>query len=120
MFCSKCRSEYKKGFTECPDCKVPLVSELPPNPKPKYVDFEEVLSTFNPADIAIIKSILDTEELTYFFQGEHFNYVRPLAIPARLMVRKDQVQRAKNLLKDLKIRYMAISLDKNPKENKDS
>ncbi len=35
MFCPKCRDEYREGFTECADCKVPLVLELPPEPKPE-------------------------------------------------------------------------------------
>ena len=29
MFCPQCRVEYREGFTECSDCKVPLVAELP-------------------------------------------------------------------------------------------
>ena len=34
MFCPKCRCEYREGFSECADCKVPLVLELPPEPEP--------------------------------------------------------------------------------------
>ncbi len=30
MFCPKCRTEYKKGFTTCADCGIPLIDELPP------------------------------------------------------------------------------------------
>ena len=29
MFCPNCRCEYRPGFTECADCRVPLVDELP-------------------------------------------------------------------------------------------
>jgi hypothetical protein len=31
MFCPKCKTEYRPGFTHCPDCDVDLVSELPPD-----------------------------------------------------------------------------------------
>jgi len=32
MYCPQCRAEYKARIEECADCKVPLVSELPPKP----------------------------------------------------------------------------------------
>ena len=28
MFCPKCKSEYRQGFTRCSDCDVDLVYEL--------------------------------------------------------------------------------------------
>jgi len=118
MFCPKCRAEYREGFTECADCKVPLVSELPPEPKLEYVEYEEVLSTFNMGDIIIIKTILDKEKLTYYFKGDQHHIMRPLVEPARLMVRKDQVQKAIEILKDLKLSYMAFVIDKDSEENK--
>ncbi len=58
MFCPKCRTDYRKEFTECADCKTPLVSKLPPKLKPEFINFEEILFTYNPGDIAIIKSIM--------------------------------------------------------------
>jgi len=109
MFCPKCRAEYTEGVAECADCNIPLVTELPPEPEPEQMDFEEVLATFNPADIAIIRSLLDGEEVLYFFHGEHFSRWRPLVEPARLMVAKGQVQKAKEILKDLDLTYMGIS-----------
>ena len=70
-------------------------------------DFEEVLTTANPADVAFMKSILDSEQLSYFFDGEHFNQLLPAEIlaPTRLMVRKDHVQKAVDILKGLKLKY---------------
>jgi hypothetical protein len=34
MFCPRCKSEYRPGFSHCPDCDVDLVESLPePNPR---------------------------------------------------------------------------------------
>jgi len=120
MFCPKCRTEYREGFYKCADCDIELVQELPEvpaEPRPEFIDYEEVLATYNPADIAILKSVLESENITYFFKGEHFTYMRPLADPARLMVRKDQVKDASNLLADLKLSFTGINLHKNARED---
>jgi hypothetical protein len=29
MFCPECKAEYREGFTQCADCEVELVAELP-------------------------------------------------------------------------------------------
>jgi len=112
VFCPECRAEYRDGFHVCADCNVELVDELPPLQKPEYIEYEEVLGTYNAADIALLKSILDVEGLTYYFLGEHFMYVRPLADPARLMVKKDEVQKALDAIEGLELSYMAINLSK--------
>ena len=76
------------------------------------MDYKEVLATYNPADIAFLKSVLESEGIQYFFKGEHFMYVRPLADPVRLMVRTDQVAKAADLLKDVNLSVTAINLEK--------
>ena len=108
MFCPKCKAEYVEGIKICADCGVGLVPELAPDDTPEplhWIDFEEVLTTFNAGDIALIKSILDAEDISYYFQGEAFNYVGPLIQAPKLMVQKDQADQAREILKDLELDY---------------
>lgn len=109
VFCPKFKSEYRLGFTRCSDCNVELVSELPEDPEEEFIEYEKVLFSFPPADIAFIKSILDGEDIAHYFLGEQFTYVEPLAVPARLMVEKEQVERVKELLKDANLSIIGIA-----------
>jgi putative signal transducing protein len=113
MFCPACKSEFIEGITKCPVCDIKLIDELPP--EPEFVDYKEILATYNPADVTFLKSLLDSEGISYFFKGEHFMYVRPLADPVRLMVRTDQVSQAIDLLQDVKLSITGINLVKNTK-----
>jgi ribosomal protein S16 len=112
MFCPKCRTEYREGFYVCSDCNSDLVDELPPEQKPEFIEYVEVMGTYNPADVALIKSILDSENITYYFNADHFMQVSPLAEPVRLMVRKDEVEKAKELLQGLNLSIVGIDLRK--------
>ena len=110
MFCPKCKSEFIDGIKECPECMVGLIEELPPKPKlpkPEFVDYEEIPAPLGPAGMSIIKSLLDSEGITYFIKGE--NYQISFATP-KLMVQTDQVEIAKELIKDLKVSCMADNL----------
>ena len=109
MFCPQCRTEYRQGFNVCADCSVELVEVLEPEPPPDYVAFQQILDTYNPADIAILKSILDSEDIIYYFQGDHLT-LRPYGAPARLMVDEQQVTLVKELLKDVTLSYIEPSL----------
>jgi hypothetical protein len=116
MFCPKCRAEYREGFHTCSDCNIELVDELPPIPKPKFINFDEILATYSPADVVFLKSLLESEGIQYFFKGEHFMYMRPLADPVRLMVRQDQVEEAVELIKNVNLSVSGISLSKSPSD----
>jgi hypothetical protein len=90
------------GFTRCSDCDVDLVRELPePSPDKQYIDFRQVLETYNPADVALIKSLLDAEDIAYYFLGEYSAPYMYHAIPLILLVKSDQVELVSTLLKDL-------------------
>jgi hypothetical protein len=101
MVCPHCRSEYEEGTSICSKCGALLSGDVRPEPALDYVGFEEILATFNAVEIAIIKSLLDPEGIDYYFKSEFFNYMEPLAQPAKLMVRKDQADEAREILKEL-------------------
>jgi hypothetical protein len=102
MFCPQCKGEYREGFTECADCQIPLVSELPPsesNDEQKAVDLVEVLSTADPGLISLVKSVLEAEGVPYLAQGEHFSGMHA-TVPVRFLVSREDVTAARDVLKD--------------------
>jgi len=68
MFCPECESEFIEGITRCPVCDIKLIDELPPEPELEFVDYKEILATYNPADFAFLKSLLDSEGITLFLK----------------------------------------------------
>ncbi len=102
MFCPECLTEYREGFSVCADCGTTLVPELPPEPSPETssegADFEEVLGFMDEGVVAIVKSLLDEEGIDYYIVGEFSVSKGP---DQKLMVRKDQAERAREILKDL-------------------
>ena len=110
MFCPTCKAEYRPGFTECADCSVPLVYELPQEQPSENgpvssdldpnADLVAVYSTYNPTDVMMIKSLLDAEEIIYNFQGELFKGSGVFIVPAMLFVTKADAQRVIETLRD--------------------
>ena len=73
--------------------------------KKGFIEYVPILETHNAGDRVFLKSILDAEGITYFIQGE---FVAPYvfnALPMTLMVKKDQVDKAREILKDIKLSY---------------
>ncbi|MFP4171713.1 MAG: hypothetical protein ACLFV4_02275 [Candidatus Hydrogenedentota bacterium] len=100
MYCPKCGSEYVEGITECADCGVPLV-ENPPHLE--YEEYEAILSTYNPGDVATLQSVLDHEGVKYYFDGEQFLHTTPFVQPAQLMVVKEDAEYVRELLKNAEL-----------------
>lgn len=101
--------EYEDWATKCADCDVPLVDKLPDEPPKEYIKYKEILCTFNPSDIAFIKSLFNAYNIRYYIQGEDFIHVRPLVHPAGVMVDETQLEEAKELLKGFKGRFTGLS-----------
>ena len=102
MFCPECRAEYREGFTVCADCGRTLVPELPPEPPTEVpsegADFKEVLGFMDEGVVALVKSLLDEEGIDYYIVGEFSVSKGP---DQKLMVRKDQAKRAREILEGL-------------------
>ena len=108
MFCPKCKCEYRDGFTLCSDCKMQLVENLPseefPSDEFEYLELVTIAATMDFSIIPIVKSILDCGEIRYLIKGEMvrgfavFNNIMEIQVPL------EDVQRAKDLLKDLDIK----------------
>ncbi len=109
MFCPDCGAEYVEGVDECADCRVALVAERPLERATGKPEFEKILTLFNVGDIAVIRSVFDSEKIEYVFDGENFNLVDPMVQPARLFVKASQAQRAKELLKQMTLHYWSVS-----------
>jgi hypothetical protein len=72
VYCPECRTEYREGFTECSDCRVPLLPgsapaeadvEAPFNPD---MDLVVVLETNEPFEVALAKGMLEEAGIPYF------------------------------------------------------
>ena len=103
MFCPKCKTEYRDGFYKCADCGADLVTEQPSGlfEEVGYVDLVEIYSTYQQSDIAFVKSVLDGEGITYFFEGESPILIGWAGAYARLLVKADDAPRAKDILQEL-------------------
>ena len=110
MYCPQCRYEFKVGISVCPDCGVPLLMELP-SPAPAYalspgrLDVKHILSTIDPAILALAKSRLDEADIPYVVKNERIQQVMLLAVGIKertieIWVRQDHAEEAKELLQD--------------------
>jgi hypothetical protein len=64
--------------------------------------FEELLETHNQGDVAVVKSLLESEGIPFFVQGEQFSILRPFAGAARVMVPKERLEEARELIGGLR------------------
>jgi SAM-dependent methyltransferase len=65
------------------------------------VKYKLLIETSNPADISLIRHLLDTEEILYFVHGEAFSAVWPTVEPVRFMVAEDRIEEAERLIGQL-------------------
>ena len=112
MFCPNCKAEYVQGFTQCADCHIALVAELSTEEESSfstsYIEWVPLITTNYQGDIALVKSILESESISYWVQGEF----RGFSTGAVFHVDKNRLQDARELLQDLKLNPVGYSTRK--------
>ena len=98
MFCPKCRIEYREGYTECAECRAPLVEELPPEPEGEYVDWVTVLTTVDQNTVMVATSLLEDAGIPVLVKGEGLENVLPTVAPKEIQVMPENAAEARLLL----------------------
>jgi hypothetical protein len=104
MFCPECKSEYVEGITECTECRVPLVEELPPEPAIEYEDFINFKTYSARYEAELAQSVLETNGIETLISSDDAGGVGPALAFTRgvqLLVKEEDIQKAEELLKTL-------------------
>ena len=117
VICYQCESELelneverKTGRVQCPDCFSIIDYNFDPPKVTSPENYCRLLSTFNQADISIIKSILDDGGIDYMVLGENFLSVRPLVEPVLFYVNVEQEEEAKALIENVDLNVWGTSM----------
>ena len=72
MHCPQCLTEYRDGFSECADCRVPLVPGVPPSPpvEEHVANLVTVLESSDPFVVSLGKSTLEDAGIEYAMEGD--------------------------------------------------
>ncbi len=109
MYCPQCLVEYRDGFTECADCRVPLSPGTPPSepaaPFDPTIGLVVVLETNDPIQLALAKGLLEDAGIPYFALGQIATLVTDvdpfLHKTVRVQVPRDREAEARELLEQL-------------------
>lgn len=80
MWCPNCKSEFREGFTECPECRVPLVETLEEAEKPVETVEPVLLMSFQDRnELELAAGVLDRAGIPYLLKepgsGEYLRLV---------------------------------------------
>lgn len=127
MYCPQCRAEYREGFTECSDCKAPLLHGTPPPEAPSAfdptMDSVQVLETHDAIQLAMAKGLLEDAGIPFVLLGKIttlVNDVDPFVQKnVRILAPRDRETEARELL-DVLLNpdpALAAAGDETPSEN---
>lgn len=114
-YCPSCRAEYRPGFTECADCGIELVDDLPEElgtPTPDRVDdagfrpedVPELVEAYRTdrLDAEVVRSLLEGNGIPAMVSREGFSSAYPLTVgdlgAGRVLVPREHLQTARELI----------------------
>jgi hypothetical protein len=111
MFCPECQMEYEESARQCPNCGLPLVSELTVDPEPEAVLRQRVpvLVTSSRTSILMARSFLEEAGIDFIAMGDGPGGV-PTAVregivsaggPVEFLVLPEDLLEARDILTDL-------------------
>jgi hypothetical protein len=103
MFCPKCKTEYRVGFSRCADCDVVLIPELSPESEPseEYVDLIDVRTFSSRHDAELAKGFLESHGVNAVVSGDDYGGIHPAlsySRGVRVLVKKEDVENAKGII----------------------
>jgi hypothetical protein len=109
MYCPQCGIEYRDGFTECSDCRVPLAAgtgrEVAPDPFDPSLELTVVLETNDPIQLGMAKGLLEDAGIPFFVLGQIATLVQEidpyLRKWGRVQVPADRAEEARQVLDQL-------------------
>jgi hypothetical protein len=109
MFCSKCQSEYRGSYTECPQCKVLLIEKLQSEDRLENSHSVYLMTATDGIQAHMVKSILEEhgicsftrEYLDDFLPGAFAGTLaaRPFSCPVAIQVLSADLDEACRVLK---------------------
>jgi hypothetical protein len=104
MFCPKCKTEYREGFSKCADCDVDLIPELPPDseqePSEEYLDLINIKTYSSRHDAELAKSFLASNGVHAVVIGDDYGGIHPalsFSTGVQLLVKEKDVQKTKKI-----------------------
>lgn len=107
------RAKWK--FT-CPVCGRFIDRKTYPDSNLEPIEYVFLAESLNLGDIGLLKSILNEADIDFFISGENFLNIDPLIQTAKLYVRKDRIEAAKEMLKDFELHIYGASAQTNREE----